>query len=106
MTLSVASNATLAQNHVSQQKTGIDTEQTEKNRSNSSSDKNISEHKFGDNVTLSQSEKTYGPSEVIDKEAAEKLLPQTMKSILAHSKTAVSAQANTTPQAAREFLAE
>ena len=106
MTLSVASNATLVQNHVLQQKTGIDTEQTEKNRSNPSSDKNISEHKFDDNVTLSQSEKTNGPSEVIDKEAAEKLLPQTMKSILAHSKTALSAQANTTPQAAQEFLAE
>jgi len=106
MTLSVASNATLAQNHVSQQKTGIDKEQTEKSRSNPSSDKNISEHKFDDNVTLSQSEKTNGPSEIIEREAAEKLLPQTMKSILANSKTAVSAQANTTPQAAREFLTE
>ena len=106
MTLSVASNATLAQNHVSQQKTGIDKEQTEKSRSNPSSDKNISEHKFDDNVTLSQSEKINGPSEIIEREAAEKLLPQTMKSILANSKTAVSAQANTTPQAAREFLTE
>lgn len=106
MTLSVASNATLAQNHVSHQKTGINTEQTEKNRSNPSSDKNISEQKFNDNVTLSQLEKTTGSPELIDKEAMEKFLPQTMKSILAHSKTAVSAQANTTPQAARELLAE
>lgn len=106
MTLSVTSNATLAQNHVSQKKTGIDKEQTEKSGSNPSSDKNISEHKFDDNVTLSQSEKSNGPSEIIDRETAENLLPQTMKSILAHSKMALSAQANTTPQAAQEFLAE
>jgi hypothetical protein len=106
MTLSAVSNPALAKSHFSHQKTGADTEQTEKSRSNPSSDKNISEHKFDDNVTLSQSEKTNGPSEIIEREAAEKLLPQTMKSILANSKTAVSAQANTTPQAARELLTE
>ena len=106
MTLSAVSNAALAKSHFSNQKTGADTEQTEKSRSNPSSEKNLSGKKFDDNVTLRQSEKTNDSSKVIDEKAAEKLLPQTMKSILAHSKTAISAQANTTAQAAREFLTE
>ena len=106
MTLSAVSNAALAKSHLSHQKTGVDTEQTEKSRSNASLEKNLSGNKFDDNVTLSQPEKTNDSSQVIDEKAAEKLLPQTMKAILSHSKTAISAQANITSQAARELLAE
>ncbi|MCP4339330.1 MAG: hypothetical protein GY799_10690 [Desulfobulbaceae bacterium] len=106
MTLSVVSNAALTNSHLSHQKTGTDTEQTEKSRSNLSPEKNLSGNKFDDNITLSQSEKTNDSSKVIDEKAAENLLSQTMKSILSHSKTAMSAQANTTPQAAQELLTE
>jgi hypothetical protein len=106
MTLSAVSNPALAKSHFSHQKTGADTEQTEKSRSNPSSEKNISGNKFDDNITLSQSEKTNDSSKVIDEKAVDMLLHQTMKSILTHSKGAISAQANTTPQAARELLTE
>lgn len=106
MTLSSVSNAALTQSHIAHQKTGTDTEQTQKNSSNSSSEKNLSGNSFEDNVTLSQPEKTNDSSKVIDEKAAEKLLPQTMKSILSNSKTAISAQANTIPPAAQELLAE
>ncbi len=106
MTLSAASNAVSAKSHISHQKTGTETKQTEKGRSNPSSENNLSGNKFDDNVTLGQSEKTNAPSKVINQKAVEKILPQTMKSILAHSKTAISAQANTIPQAAQEILIE
>lgn len=106
MTLSATSNTLFTGSHISRQKTETDTKQTEKGRSNPSSENNISENKFDDNVTLSQSEKTNTSLKVIDAKAAEKLLPQTMKSILAHSKTAVSAQATTIHQIAQEFLTE
>lgn len=106
MTLSAASNTVFAKSHISPQKTETDTRQTEKGRPNLSSENNSSGNKFDDNVTLSQSEKANATSKVIDEKAVEKLLPQTMKSILDHSKTAVSAQANTIPEIAQEFLAE
>lgn len=104
MTLPAVSNAVLTKTHISHQKTETDSKQTEKGRSNPSQENNFSGNKFGDNVTLSQSGKTNATSKVIDEKATEKLLHQTMKSILAHSKTAVSAQANTIPQIAQEFL--
>ena len=104
MTLSAVSNAVLAKNHISHQTTETDIKQTEKGRSNTSSENNLSGNKFDDNVTLSQSEKTIAPSKVIDEKTTEKLLSKTMKSILANSKTAVSAQATTIPQIAQEFL--
>ena len=104
MTLSAVSNAALTQGHISHQKIEADTKQTEKSRPNTSSDKGLSGNNFDDNVTLSQPEINNDSSKVIDKKAAEKLLPQTMKSILAHSKAALSAQANTSPHAAQEFL--
>jgi hypothetical protein len=101
MTLSAVSNNVLATSHVSRQKTGTDSKQTENGRSNSSSG-----NKFEDNVTLGQSQKMAASSQVIDAKTAETLLNQTLGSILGHSKTAVSAQANTTPQVAQEILTE
>lgn len=106
MALSAVPNTVLAQNHISHQKTGTDTKQTEKSNSTPSSENNLSGKKFDDNVTLSQSEKTNASIKVIDEKAAEKLLPQAIKSILAQSKAAISAQGNTIPQAAQEFLSE
>ena len=106
MTLPAVSNAVLTKTHISHQKTETDTKQTEKGTSKPSQENNLSGNKFDDNVTLSQPGKTNASSRVIDEKAAEKLLHQTMKSILGHSKTAVSAQANTIPQVAQEFLAE
>ncbi len=106
MTLSVVSNTVLAQSHISNQKTATDTKQTEKGRSNPSSENNLSRKTIDDNVTLSQSKKMNASSKVIDKKAAENLLHQTMKSIFAHSKQAVSAQATSTPQVAQEFLTD
>ncbi len=106
MTLSATPDAVFSKSHISHQKTGTDTKQTEKGRSNPSSENNLSGNKFDDNVTLSRSEKVNASSRVIDEKAAEKLLPQIVKSILAHSKTAISAQATTTPQVAQEFLTE
>ncbi len=104
MTLSVVPNAALTQSHISHQKTGADTKQTEKNMPNPSLGKSLSGNNFDDKVTLSQSEKNNDSLKVIDKKEAEILLPQIMKSILAHSKVAISAQANTPPQAAQELL--
>ncbi len=106
MTLSAASNTVFGQSHISHQKTETDTKQTEMGRSNPSSENNLSENKFDDNVTLSRPEKMNASSKVIDEKVAEKLLPHAMKSILAHSKTAVSSQATTIPQIAQEFLTE
>lgn len=106
MTLSAVSNAVLAKNQISHQKTGTDTKQTEKGKATAPSENNLSGNKFDDNVTLSQSEKTSASSKVINEKVAEKLLPETIRSILARSKTAISAQANTIPQAAQEFLTE
>ncbi len=106
MTISSVSNGALAQKYTSQQKTELGAGRDEKNRSGASSENNLSEKQFGDNVTLSQSERTNDSSKVIDKQAAEKILPQVIRSILTNSKMAISAQANTGPQAAQEFLAE
>jgi len=106
MTLSAVSNAALTKSHISHQKTETDTKQTEKDRPTPSSENNLSRKIIDDNVTLSQSKKMTASSMVIDEKAAEKLLHQTMKSIFAHSKQAVSAQATSTPQVAQEFLTE
>jgi hypothetical protein len=104
MTLSSVSNATTTKGHISHQNTGTDIKQTETSRPNPSLDKGLSGNNFDDNVTLSKSESNNDSLVVIDKKAAERLLPQTVKSILEHSKTAISAQANTSPQAAQKFL--
>ncbi len=104
MTLSAVSNPALTQGHISHQKVEAETKQTEKSTPNPSSEKGLSGNNFDDNVTLSQAEKNNNSSKAIDRKAAEELLPQTMKSILAHSKAAISAQANTSPHAAQEFL--
>ncbi len=104
MSLSPVSNAALTQGHISHQKTETDTKQTQKNNPKPTSEKDLSGKNVHDNVTLSQTEQTNDSSKVIDKKAVETLLPQTLKSILTHSKMAISAQANTSPQAAREFL--
>ncbi len=106
MTLSVASNTIFNQNHISRQKAEADPKQTEKSGANPTSESTLSGSKFDDNVTLTQSEKTNAPSMVIDEKTAEKLMAQTMKSILTHGKTAISAQANTIPEIAQEILAE
>lgn len=106
MTLSSVTNTALAQNKISQQKAGTAKEQTEQNKSNTSSENNLPGNKFDDNVTLSQTEKTNESSTVIDGKEAGKLLPQVMKSILANSQMALSTQANTSPETARTFLAE
>lgn len=104
MTLTAVSNTALTQSHTSHQKTETDTGQPQKGNPNPTSEKDLSGKIFDDNVTLSQSEKNNDPSKVIDKKVAETRLPQIIKSILTHSKAAISAQANTTPQAARELL--
>jgi hypothetical protein len=99
MTLSGVSNTALTQSQVSQQK-------AEKNKSDLSSADNDSGKQFDDNVTLSKSEKSASPSRVIDESEAEKLLPRILKSIVASSKIAVTAQANISPQTAQGFLAD
>ncbi len=104
MTLSAISNTVLAKSDTSHQKTGTDIKQSENGRLNPSSTNNLSGNKFDENITLSQPEKTNVSSKVIDEKAAEKLLHQSMKSILGNSKTSVSAQARTIPEAAHEFL--
>lgn len=105
MTLSAVSNATLAKNTITQQAPGTATEQAENRKSGISPDAGGSASRFDDNVTLSQSEKIAAPAEVIDAQAAEKILPRTMQAILDDSRTALAAQANTSPQRAQEFLA-
>lgn len=106
MALSAVSNAVLDKGHIPHQKTGTDTKQIEKGNSNPSPENNLSGNKFDDNVTLTRPEKTNAPSKVIDEKAAEELLPQVMKSILAHSKTAISAQANNNPQTASGLVTD
>ncbi len=105
MTLSAVSNAALAKSHISHQKTDTETKQTEKGKP-TPSENNLSRKTIDDNVTLSQSKKTTASSKVVDGQTAEKLLHQTMQSILSHNKQAVSTQANTIPQVAQEFLTE
>lgn len=105
MTLSAVSNATLAKNTVTQQAPAAAAEQAESRKARLSADNSGSEQKFGDNVTLSQSEKAAAPGKIIDAAAVEKILPRTMKAILADSRTAIAAQANTSPEKAQEFLA-
>jgi hypothetical protein len=105
MTLSAVSNATLAKNTSTQQAPGAGAEQAESRKDRLSSGHSGSEQKFDDNVTLSQSEKAAAPGKVIDADGVEKILPRTMKAILADSRTALAAQANTSPQKAQELLA-
>ena len=106
MTISSSTNTALAQNKISQRKVGTASEQQEKSKANTSSENNLSSSKFDDNVTLSQTDKTNESSAVIDEKAVAQLLPKVTESILANSKMAVSAQANTSPQSARALLAE
>ncbi len=115
MELSSISNSPLATNKANHQKAGTTTEQSGKKNGDLSSDKNITGNKFDDNVTLSQSagiptsEEINVPansSSIPDAKSAEKLLQKIMKSIMADSKTAVSAHANLNPLALQELLAE
>lgn len=111
MALSAISNVPFTKNPVSQQKSETAAEQSN-NGSGLSSGKNNAEKSFDDTVTLSPvaevatSEKTADLSQTIDTIAAQKILPETMKAILADSRTAVSAQANVSTQAAQEFLGD
>ncbi len=106
MALSAVSNTVLTKSHTPQQKTGTVTKQIEKSSPNPSSENNLLGNKFNDNVTLGQSKKTNASSKVIDEKAAKELLPQVMKSILANSKTAISAQANIKTQAVPGLLTD
>ena len=116
MVLSSISNSPLATNKTSHQKAGTTTEQAEKKNNDLASDKNIAGNKFNDNVTLSKSvgiptsEEINVPADdsfnVPDAKSAEKLLNKIMKSIMADSKTAVSAHSNLNPQALQELLAD
>lgn len=99
MTITTVSNTALTQSQISQQKTETDTKQPQKSNTNPTLEKN-----FQDNVTLSQSGKINDSSNVIDMKEAESQLSETMTSILTHSKAALSAQANITPQTAQELL--
>ena len=106
MTLSAVSNTTLAKNTATQQAQAAAGEQAESRKARLSSENSGSEQKFDDNVTLSQSEKATAPGKIIDAAAVENILPRTMKAILADSRTAIAAQANTSPQKAQGFLAD
>lgn len=99
MTITAVSNNALTQSQISQQKTETDTKHPQKSNTNPTLEKN-----FQDNVTLSQSGKINDSSNVIDMKEAESQLSETMKSILTHSKAALSAQTNITPQTAQELL--
>ncbi len=103
MTLSAISNPTLAKNQVAQQKTGAAPEQLE-SKNASASNGSAAKDTVGDNVSLSQSEKTSFSGKVITEETAKTLLPQTLKAIIGDSKTALATQANTTSQVAQEIL--
>lgn len=59
---------------------------------------------YNDSVTLSKSEKGGESTKVLDAKAAEQLLPDIMKAILADSVKALSVQANTRPEAAIDYL--
>lgn len=104
MTLTNVTNAALAKSHISHQKTETDTKQPQINASDSPSNSALYEENFHDNVTLSQSESSSDSLKVLNKKAAETLLPQTTKSILSQSKVALAAQANISPQTAQEIL--
>lgn len=112
MALSAVSNVPFSKNQVNQQKSETTTEQPTAKGPGFSAGKNIADNTFDDTVTLSQvaelsgSEKTADLSSAVDATTAEKLLPETMKAILAKSETALAAQANLNPQTAKEFLAD
>lgn len=104
MTFTTISNATLAQGHISQQRTETDIRQSQTNTPDPGAQKALSEGKIHDNVALSQTEKSTETSKVIDSKTVEASLPETLKSILSQSAAALSAQANTSPETARELL--
>ena len=109
MSLSSISNTPLSANHANHQKSETTTEQSEKRRAGLSSNNDIA--KVSDNVLLSESvsipnsEKTAG-TKALDTSSAKNLVKQIMKAIMTQSKTAVSAQANLTPQIAQTLLAD
>ena len=109
MSLSSISNTTLSANQANHQKSETTVEQSDKRRVDLSSDNEIAN--ISDNVTLSESvsipnsEKTVAPK-TLDTSSADNLLKHIMKAIMTHSKAAVSAQANLTPQVAQTLLAD
>ncbi len=102
MTLSSISNAGLPKSTISQQKSETDAKQADKQKETLSSGTNPST--IGDDVTLNQPEKTNVVAREIDVQEAKEMLPKTLQSILANSKAALSAQANTSPQTAEKIL--
>lgn len=105
MTLSSLSGSPLTQSQLSNQKNIAEPNKNDASRSNSASENNYSGNKIDDNVTLSKSEKSSESSKALGTSAAEELLPQAIKAILADSGQALSAQANIKPEAAIELLA-
>lgn len=89
-----------------QQNQGTAAEQSAGKRTDLASDGNSAGKKTDDTVTLARTERNGGQAAAIDTEAVAEVLPRTMTAILRDSKTAVSAQANVTSQAAQEFLAD
>lgn len=115
MALSAIPNAPLAKTQESQQKPGTATDQSANKRSDLSSDSSAGGSKFGDNVELSQKTATQktqktaqadAPAKPLDAQSAEELLQRTIKTSMADSKTAVSAQSGLQPQVARSLLAD
>ncbi len=105
MPITAVPNTITPQSQTAQQKAETNTEQTEKGRSNTSLENSPSENRFDDSVTLSRTEKVGETSRIADDEEAGKVLSQTVKAIFDDTKAALSAQANTSPQAAQKYLA-
>lgn len=105
MALSSISGAALAKGQVANQKNVAEQGSSDAGRSNLASGDSKAGNSYSDSVTLSKAEKSSEAGRVVDLNAAEELLPKTMDAIRMDSTKALSAQANTRPEAAIDYLA-
>ncbi|MFT5698540.1 MAG: hypothetical protein ACI8ZB_001395 [Desulforhopalus sp.] len=112
MAVSSISNTNVTANQANYQKTATSTEQSEKRQAGHSSDNGTAGNKSSDNVTLNQSVVISKSEEIatsvnaLDKTSAENLLKQIMSTIATEGQTAISTQANLSPQVAQTLLAD
>jgi hypothetical protein len=108
MALSSISNTTATANQANLQKSGTTSEQSENGRTGHQSDNDVTGNKFNDNVTLNEPIVTPNSEEsnVLDTTSAGNLLKNLMPTIMSNSDTAISAQANLSPQVAQALLAD
>jgi hypothetical protein len=104
MSLPAISNTAPGINQASSPKPGNATEQPSKREASLSSGDSFAGKSFDDTVTLGQTDKSSTVTVELDAQAVEKMFPKTKEAILQEPKKAIAMQANSSSQAALEFL--